>query len=86
MARPCTCGAWSIRSKALNDQAPADFNKALETHAANDKALYSRGILYFGQGRYDLALAFNQALKLNPNHAEAYNNRGSIFWPRASMT
>ena len=32
------------------------------------------------RGSYDQALAdFNQVLKINPKHAEAYNNRGSIF-------
>ncbi|MDE5090978.1 MAG: tetratricopeptide repeat protein, partial [Trichodesmium sp. St18_bin3_1_1] len=40
-------------------------------------AYNNRGNVYYGQGKYDLAIAdYNQAIQLNPKHANAYYSRG----------
>ncbi|MCA2885319.1 serine protease [Microcystis sp. M043S1] len=41
---------------------------------------YNRGILYYNQQKYDLALSdYNKAIDINPNYAEAYYNRGILY-------
>ncbi|MFM6878786.1 MAG: tetratricopeptide repeat protein, partial [Microcystis panniformis] len=41
---------------------------------------YNRGILYYNQQKYELALDdYNKAIELNPNHAGAYYNRGLLY-------
>ncbi|WP_043997703.1 tetratricopeptide repeat protein, partial [Microcystis aeruginosa] len=41
---------------------------------------YNRGILYYNQQKYDLALSdYNKAIEINPNYAEAYYNRGNLY-------
>ncbi|MFM6788667.1 MAG: tetratricopeptide repeat protein, partial [Microcystis panniformis] len=40
----------------------------------------NRGLLYYNLQKYDLALAhYNQAIRINPNYAMAYNNRGVLY-------
>ncbi|CCQ65557.1 TPR domain protein [Crocosphaera watsonii WH 0402] len=40
----------------------------------------NRGILYSNQQKWDLALSdYNQAIKFNPQEAQAYNNRSVIY-------
>ncbi|NCR63297.1 MAG: serine protease [Microcystis aeruginosa LG11-05] len=42
---------------------------------------YNRGILYYNQQKYKLALDdYNKAIELNPNYALAYYNRGNIYY------
>jgi signal transduction histidine kinase len=39
-----------------------------------------RGVLYFDNGKYELALNdYNEAIKLKPDYAPAYNNRGNLY-------
>ena len=41
---------------------------------------YNRGILYYNQQKYDLALSdYNKDIEINPNYAEAYYNRGILY-------
>ncbi|WP_072924754.1 tetratricopeptide repeat-containing S1 family peptidase [Microcystis aeruginosa] len=41
---------------------------------------YNRGVLYYNQQKYDLALSdWNKAIELNPNFAGAYVNRGILY-------
>jgi len=41
---------------------------------------YNRGILYYNQQKYKLALDdYNKAIELNPNYALAYYNRGNLY-------
>ncbi len=41
----------------------------------------NRGLLYYYQKKYDLALAdWNKAIELNPNFAGAYHNRGILYY------
>ena len=46
----------------------------------SDSAYYDRGIEYFRRLDYDRAIAdFTQAIRLNPNNAIAYYNRGNVY-------
>ena len=40
-----------------------------------------RGLVYFQQKQWDLALAdYNKALEINPNQAEAYMGQGLLYF------
>lgn len=62
---------------------PADCKpKELKDRAIEDSALvfYKRGLGYYEKKDYDQAIeAYSQAIKLNPNHADAFNDRGNVY-------
>ena len=46
----------------------------------NAEAYYNRGIAYGDKGEYDKAIEdYSKAIELNPEYAEAYNNRGNAY-------
>jgi tetratricopeptide (TPR) repeat protein len=47
----------------------------------NNTAVYIvRGNIYYGKQDYEKAVAdYNEAIRLNPNYATAWNNRGSVY-------
>ncbi|MFB2737952.1 tetratricopeptide repeat protein [Umezakia ovalisporum] len=60
---------------------PGDYTQAFGINPNDAGAYYNRGIFYYSQGEWDLALAdFTQAIKLNPNYAGAYYNRGIVYY------
>ncbi len=71
---------WAVLIK-LNryDEGLAAINQAI--NLAPRAAWYgNRGILYYNQQKYDLALSdFSKAIDINPNYANAYNNRGNLY-------
>ncbi|MDH6073222.1 tetratricopeptide repeat protein [Chrysosporum ovalisporum CS-1034] len=59
---------------------PGDYTQAFGINPNDAGAYYNRGIVYYSQGEWDLAVAdFTQAIKLNPNDAGAYHNRGNVY-------
>ena len=54
-----------------NDQALADFDRAIELGAADARGFYARGLMYRLMGRYDQALAdIDRAIELDPTEDE----------------
>src|SRR5262245_33639899 len=69
---------------ASADAAIAACSKIISVSKAktNDLAsiYYNRAIAFRQKNEIDSALAdYNEAIKINPKHARAFNNRGSIF-------
>ncbi|CEJ44475.1 TPR repeat-containing protein [Umezakia ovalisporum] len=59
---------------------PGDYTQAIKLNPNYADAYYNRGIFYYSQGEWDLAVAdFTQAIKLNPNYAGAYFCRGVVY-------
>jgi tetratricopeptide (TPR) repeat protein len=66
--------------KGDNDDAIADYTKAIEIDPWYANAYVGRGMIYRLKGDSDHAVAdFTQAIEINPRYAIAYFNRGSIF-------
>jgi tetratricopeptide (TPR) repeat protein len=56
------------------------LNKAIEINPNYAEAYVNRGVLYFGQKKYELALSdYNKAIEINPNLAQAYLGRGGLY-------
>src|SRR3954467_14221020 len=53
---------------------------------ADVAALKTRGVNLLGQGQYDLAIrAFDSAIALRPDDADAYNSRGNAYASRKEL-
>lgn len=49
------------------------------------KEPFDKGIEYRMQGKFDEAIAeFNKAIEINPNDAQAYNNRGEAYFHKGN--
>src|ERR1043165_6881384 len=63
-----------------NDEALADFNKAISLDPNYAQAYGNRGLIYRKTGRLDAALAdYAKALTLDQNYALAYLGRGIVY-------
>ena len=70
------CAHWAATSAAL-----ADYEAVLAGDAGNADAWNGRGALLRALSRIDEALeSFNRALALDPDFAEALQNRGLLLW------
>lgn len=71
------------RRMGNKELALADFDKAIQLYGESPKAYlvyFNRGLLRCTQGCSDLAFAdYNMSIQLNPNFAEAYVERGSVY-------
>ncbi|GCA85499.1 TPR repeat-containing protein YrrB [Microcystis aeruginosa NIES-2522] len=72
---------WSVLSELKRyDEGLAAITQAIKL-APRAAWYYNRGILYYNQQKYKLALDdYNKAIELNPNLAQAYNNRGNLYY------
>ncbi|CAN5786027.1 hypothetical protein BH24ACI3_BH24ACI3_11210 [soil metagenome] len=86
--KPDTAAAYNDRGlthrrMGNEDLALADFDRAIQLYGDSRSAFlayFNRGLLRCSQGCSDLALSdYNKAIQLNPNFAEAYVERGSIY-------
>jgi tetratricopeptide (TPR) repeat protein len=66
--------------KRQNDEAIAEYNKAIEINPRFVEAYNSRGAVYLKKFQFDLAISdFSKAIEINPKDAEAYHNRGTTY-------
>ncbi len=57
------------------------------TTLGQEAVYFFRGISYYSKSDYKNAIVdFNQALKLEPNHAEGYYTRGSVYSTQGNYT
>lgn len=86
--RPDNPDAYSDRGSIYRrmgnkDLALADLDKAIELYGDSPRAsitYFNRGLLRCSTGCSELSLAdYSKAIQLNPNFAEAYSERGSVF-------
>lgn len=78
-----TSNSFQLGSQAFDDQkwtaAQAHFDQWIQTHPADQEALWLRGQTFQNQGNLDRALSdFNALLTLNPLYAEALFERGRV--------
>ena len=63
-----------------NEEAEADYTKAIEINPNDAQAYNNKGTLYYNLGRYKEAeVDYTKAIQLNPNYSQAYNNRGVLY-------
>ncbi len=64
----------------MNEQALADFNKAISLDPNYAQAYANRGLVYRRTNKLDLALAdYDKALSIEPSYAPAYLGRGIVY-------
>ncbi len=57
------------------------FNSEATSKLIDADAYYNRGVTFFTQGQYDLAISdYNKAIGINPNDADPYSNRGLVYF------
>src|SRR5215468_9582394 len=77
--------AYNVRGAVLgragrNEEALADFNKALTINPAFAQAYANRGLIHRQMKKLDLALAdYNKAVEIEPSYAAAYVGRGMVY-------
>jgi tetratricopeptide (TPR) repeat protein len=75
---------YNVRGAVLgragrNEEALADFDKALAIDPNFAQAYANRGLIHRQLKRYDRALAdYNKAIEIDPNYAAAYVGRGMV--------
>ena len=66
-------------AEGREDDALADFDKAVQIDAERWQSLHNRGISYALHGRFKEALQdFNRVVQLQPDYANVYFNRGEV--------
>ena len=85
--KPDYATAYINRGNVYNElgqyqMAIEDFNKAVRLGQDSAYTAYnSRGSVYYKLGQYQMAIEdFNNAIRLKPDDANAYNNRGIIYF------
>ena len=77
--RPTTCAARPMAKPGCNEQALADFNKAISLDPHYAQAYANRGLVYRRTNKLDLALAdYDKALSIDAVYPPAYLGRGIV--------
>ena len=82
---PNDAQAYNMRGSVLgragrNQEALADFDRAIGIDANYAQAYANRGQVHRQMGKHDLALAdYNKAIALDQNYALAYLGRGQVY-------
>jgi tetratricopeptide (TPR) repeat protein len=72
--------AGAFKTKGYNNDAIADYTKAIDIDPRYADAYVGRGIVYQLNGDSDHAIAdYTHAIEINPRHAVAYFNRGGVL-------
>ena len=72
--------AGAYKTKGDNDQAIADYTKAIEANSRYADAYAGRGIVYQIRGNNDDAIAdYSKAIEIDPRYANAYVGRGMVY-------
>lgn len=83
-ARSCSVGAMAASHGKIDEEALADCNRALNTEPLNSlgmaQTLTNRGVFRFASNNPEGAMSdFNEALKQQPDFAQAYLNRAGVY-------
>ena len=69
--------AWEFSKAGRNEEAIAEWNKALELNPGSDKAHNNVGLLLTGVGKFEEAIPhFQKTLEINPEYPAAHSNLG----------
>jgi tetratricopeptide (TPR) repeat protein len=72
--------AGAYKTKGDNDQAIADYTKAIEANLRYAAAYTARGIVHQIKGDNDAAIAdYTKAIEIDPRDANAYVGRGMVY-------
>src|SRR4030042_6325994 len=75
-----------LLEEGRDDEAIAEFNKAIELDPELAIAYSNRGAAYIGKGDFDKALAdCDMAIALDPLLAAAYNNRARAYHEKGEL-
>ncbi len=83
LSNPKTAEDYNRRGLAFydlgqNEQASADFTKAIELNPTYAEAYYNRGNARTRLGEYEDSIAdYTRAIEINPNYGDAYFGRGN---------
>jgi len=70
----------SLNERATAIGLPTESQRRAAETQAEAKRFFSSGIAYIKKGDYDRAIAdLTQAIRLDPNYADAYISRGSVY-------
>lgn len=67
-------------AKGSNEDAIADYDRAIELNPAHVSALNNKGIALYRLKRYEEALScYDEVIAINPNHANAWYNKANAI-------
>jgi len=74
---------FRLTQPSSNSQNNSGTQNSSSTSTAQD--FYNSGLVHASKGNYDRAIAeFTQSIKINPNYADAYNNRGLAYYNKGN--
>jgi tetratricopeptide (TPR) repeat protein len=85
-AEAYTCRASWLHRMGKEDEAIADYDKALSIDPSNVEFYDHRGDSLVAKGDFDGAIAnYNQAIRIDPTYAAAYFGRGKVYQAKGDI-